>query len=461
MRSYLSPLDATFLEIEEEDRSAHMQLGWAMVFDPMPGRRKPSLERLQRQVEGRLEGFSVLRRHLSTPRVEALSLPVWLPDPDFEVGHQIRRAILPQPGGEEQLTRWLGDYYSVRLDRSRPLWEVVLLEGLEGGRWALAIKVHHCLVDGLSAANVVAALLDAEPEPEAGRTMLADLISSLGKESELGVLNRMRGVVGEGIGGGTDAAVKPHEVAEILSQSRAIAEALAGSEPDLAPRTSLNEGTGAKRWLAGVDVPLEEVKRVSAEHGGTVNDVVMTATAGGLRRLFEARGEEVERLRAVVLATLDHSTEMLVSGDASSLFVDMEVGEPDSVLRYLKMVAGSRERRRDGTVPGADTVTGLTRLTPALVQSVIARLAFTPRLFNLTVANVPAFPLPLYALGAELRRIVPAVPLFSGQSLGVAAVGYNGRVYFGLNADPDTVPDLALVGDGITETLHSLSRVAA
>jgi len=461
MRSYLSPLDATFLEIEEGDRAAHMHLGWAMVFDRLPGGSRPSLERLRAQAQDRLEDFSVLRRRLSTPRIEGFSLPVWLPDPDFDVGQQIRRANLPGPGGEAELMAWLGDYFSVRLDRSRPLWEVVLLEGLEGGRWALAWKVHHCLVDGFSTANLVAALLDAEPEPEEGVTMLANLISSFGEESELGVLNRLRGVVGEGIGGGTDAQVKPRDVTEILSQSRAIAEVLAGNELDLAPRTSLNEGTGAKRSLAAAELSLEELKRVRTEYGGTVNDVVMTATAGGLRRLFEARGEEVDQLRAVVLATLGHSTQMLASGDASSLFVDMEVGEPDPLLRYRKMVATSSERKREGTVPGADTVTGLIRVSPALVQSVIARLAFTPRLFNLTIANVPAFPFALYGLGAEMRRVIPAVPLFCGQSVGVAAVGYNGTVYFGVNADPDTVPDLELMRAGIEETLHALSHVTA
>ncbi|HEX5989101.1 MAG TPA: wax ester/triacylglycerol synthase family O-acyltransferase [Solirubrobacterales bacterium] len=461
MRSHLSPLDATFLEIEQTDPAAHMHVGWAMVFDPPPSGKRPSLEQLRRQVRSRLEGFSVLRRRLSLPRVDDMSLPVWLPDPDFDVGLLIRRATLAAPGGEAELMDWLGGYFSRRLDRALPLWEITLLEGLEGGRWALVWKVHHCLVDGLSAGNVAAALLDAQPEPEEGVTILSDMLASFGEESERGVLTRLRGVVGAGVGGGTDAEVKPHEVPTILAQSRTIAASFAADEPDLAPATSLNEGTGAKRRLAAVDVALEELKKVRAEHGGTVNDVVMTATAGGLRRLFADRHEAVDRLRAVVLTPLERSTQMLAGGNPSSLFVDMEVGEEDTLARYRKMVAASSERKSIGVIPGADTVTGVAGLSPALVQSVIARLAFTPRLFNLTVANVPAFPFPLYSLGAEMRRIVPAVPLFSGQSLGVAAVGYNGGVYFGLNADPEAVPDLDLVRSGIEQTLHDLARVTA
>ena len=458
MRSHLSPLDATFLEIEESDEAAHMQVGWAMVFEPRPGDPGPSLERLREQARSRLEEASVLRRRLSLPRVGRVSLPVWLPDPAFDIGQMIRPAVLPQPGGEAELMDWLGDHFARRLDRSLPLWEVTLLEGLEGGRWALVWKVHHCLVDGLSAANLAAALLDPRPEPEAGTTMLADLIDSFGDESELGALIRMRGVVGEAIAGGTDAAVQPHDVASILSQSREIAQMLARNEPDPPAATSLNEGTGPRRQLAGVDFPLEDLRRVKRELGGTVNDVVMTAVAGGLRQLFEHREEDVDQIRAVVLVPLGRSTELLARGDASSLFVELAVAEPDPLIRYRKMIAAADERKG---APAADAVPGIASLIPSLVQSVIARLAFTPGLFNLTIANVPAFPFRLYALGAPMSRLIPAVPLFSGQSLGLAAVGYHGHVFFGLNADPEAVPDLDLVRAGIEQTLHDLSRVTA
>ncbi|HMI80189.1 MAG TPA: wax ester/triacylglycerol synthase domain-containing protein, partial [Solirubrobacterales bacterium] len=235
MRSHLSPLDGVFLELEEADDAAHMHVGWALVFDPPPGGERPSLEKLREQVRERLGETSMLRRRLSMPRVGHLALPVWLPDPDFDVGQLIRRASLPRPGGEEELMDWLGDYFSHRLDRTRPLWETTLLEGLEGGRWALVSKLHHCLIDGISGANLVGALLDAEPEPTPEETQkkLAALVSWFGEEATRGVLMRLRGVVGEAASGGVDAGVHPQKVTEILSQSRAMAEKLVRDE--LAP----------------------------------------------------------------------------------------------------------------------------------------------------------------------------------------------------------------------------------
>lgn len=460
MRSHLSPLDATFLEIEEADPSTHMHLGWVMVFDRASGARAPSLGKLRTQVRERLERVSVLRRRLSMPKVDRLALPVWLPDPAFDVGQMVRAETLPQPGGEEELLEWLGDYFSQRLDRSRPLWETVLLDGLEGGRWALVCKVHHCLIDGFSAANIAAALLDAEPEPEVGATTLAQLLASLGEESQRGVLTSLRGVVGIDVDGGVDSTVAPYDVRAILSRSQEIAERFVREHPAPTPLTSLNGPIGQNRRLAAVDVPLEDLKRVKRELGGTVNNVVMAAIAGGLRQLFAEREEDVDHVRAVVLLSLRQATESLAfGGGVSSLSVELAISEPDPLVRYRKIVAASGELRNEPTTPAV--AAELADLTPPIVQSVIARLATTPRLYNIPTANMPASPFTVYSLGAPMRRVIPIVPICSGQSLGVSAVGYDNRVYFGLSADRDTVPDLDLVRTGIAETISDLSRVTA
>lgn len=457
MRSYLSPLDATFLEIEEVDDAAQVQIGWANVFDPVPGGR-PCLETLREQARSRLEDASVLRRRLSASRVTQLSLPIWLPDPAFDVGEMIQRAVLPDPGGEEQLTEWLGDHFSRRLDRSRPLWEVTLLEGLEGGRWALVFKVHYCLVDGFSAANLAAALVDAEPHPEEGTTTLSEIVASLGEEEERAALARLRGVVGIG---GIDAEIKPHDVAALLWRSGLIASRMARQQLGPPPPTSLNVTTGESRQLAALEVSLEALERMGREMGGTANDVAMTAIAGGLRRLFEGRGEDVERARAILPLNLRRASESLVLGEeVSSLFVEMEIAEPDPFRRYRKIAAAASESW-EGAASVANAALERTDLTQPLVQSVIARLAFMPGLFNITVANIPSFPFTLYSLGAPMRRVIPVAPLCSGQALAIAVGGYDGRVYFGLNADREAVPDLDLVRTGIEETLHDLSRVSA
>lgn len=463
MRSHLSPLDGVFLELEEADDAAHMQTGWALIADPPANGERPSVERLRDQVRERIEETSLLRRRLSMPRVGQLSLPVWLPDPDFDVGQLIRRASLPEPGGEEELLDWLSDHFSHRLDRTRPLWETTVLEGLEGGRWALVCKVHQCLVDGISGASLVAALLDAEPEPEDGVVTLAALVSWFREEAKRGALMRSRGVVGEAVSGGVDAAVHPPKVPEILSQSREMAEALAREEMAPAPHTSLNDSIGSSRRLGGVGVPLENVKRVKRELGGTVNDVVLAMIAGGLRRLFEHRGEEVDHVRALVPVSLRQASETLARGKGvCSLFVDLPVSEADPLVRYRSIVAATEEMKSDEDVaPVAGAAVELAGLAPSLVQSVVARLAFTPGLFNVTVTSLPVSPIPLYALGSQLRRVVPTIPISSGYAVGVVAVSADGIVYFGLNADRDSVPDLAVMQRGIEDSLSELQSVSA
>lgn len=464
MRSYLSPLDAAFLEIEEADEASHMQLGCAMTFDPLPGNERPSLEKLRKQARARLGERSILRRRLSMPRVSGPSLPVWLPDPAFDVGKLIRRATLPQPGGEEELTDWLGDHLSHRLDRARPLWEVTLLEGLEHDRWALVFKVHHCLIDGISGATILAALLDLEPEPEEGEAPLAEFSALLGEESERGVLMRLRGAVGETAGGGIDAAVHPTKVASINSQSRTLTETLARHDLTLAQPTSLNRRIGASRRVAAVEVPLENLSRIEQELGGTIDDVVLAAVAGGLRRLFEARGEGVDHVRAMAPNSprLQEVSESLARGSkVSSLFRDLNLAEPDPLLRYRSLAAAA-SASDDGDA--ATEPTGPLRfagLAPPLVQSVVARLAYTPRLFNLSISNLPSAPITLYSLGAPMRRSFPLTPIASGHALSVAVAGYEDRITFGLTADRDSVPDLGVLRAGIETSLVELLDLAS
>lgn len=463
MSTQLSPLDAAFLELEEANQSAHMHIGWALIFDPPPMAERPSLEGLREQVRGRLDALPRFRGRLSSPQVGRLSLPSWVPDPDLDPGELIRRAVLPEPGGEAELMEWLGDFFSHRLDRSRPLWETTLLDGLEGGRWALVTKAHHCLIDGISGAEVATILLDAEPEPGPDATTIAEALASPQEEEpDLGRVAKLRGVVGGVVHGGADAARHPRKLASALSQSWAMAETLVRDELTAPPHTSLNGEIGATRRLAAVEVPLEDVKRIKRELGGTVNDVVLAATAGGMRRLFEERGEDVDHVRAMVPVSVRAASESLALGNrVSSLFVDLLVAEPDPLLRYRKIAANSRELKEGNATAGTEAVIKLSGLAPPMIQSAVARTMFTPHLFNLTITNVPASPITLYAQGAPLRRIVPLVPIFTGHAVGVAVVSYDGTISFGLNADRDAVPDLEVMRAGIEESLTELQHLAA
>jgi diacylglycerol O-acyltransferase / wax synthase len=463
MSNQLSPLDAAFLELEEGDAAAHMHIGSALVFDPLPNGEQPSIESLRDQVRERLRPLPRFRRNLSSPRVRPFSLPSWEADPDLDVGELVRHAVLPAPGGEAELMEWLGDFFSHRLDRSRPLWETTLLEGLEGGRWALVTKVHHCLIDGMSGAGVTAALLDPEPEPAPGSATLAEALASTQAEedADLGRVAKLRGVVGGAVRGGLSAARHPRNVSGLVSQGWAIAEMLVRDELKGAPPTSLNDEIGATRRFAAVDAPLEDLKRVKRELGGTVNDVVLAATAGGLRSLFEQRGEDVDHVRAMVPVSIRAASEDLALGNrVSSLFVDLVVAEPDPLLRYRKIAAASRELKGGSAVAGPEGVVKLAGLTPPLIQSVVARLMFTPRLFNVTITNVPGPQVTLYHQTAPLRRIVPLVPIFSGHAVGIAVMSYDGTMTFGLNADHDSVADLEVMRAGIEGSLAELRHLA-
>jgi diacylglycerol O-acyltransferase / wax synthase len=454
----LTPLDASFLELEEADESAHMHIGWAMLFDPLPGGGEPSLKVLREQTLERLGPLPRFLRRLSSPRVGRFSLPTWEPDPDFDIATHMRHASLPAPGGEAELLEWLGDFYSHRLDRAHPLWETTLLDGLSEGRWALVTKVHHCLVDGISGASVTTALLDAEPDPAPDSKGLAAALAQPDEDerAERGTVSKLVGVAGAGV----DAARHPRRT---LSRSRALAEMIIREELIGAPHTSLNESIGGTRRLAAVNVSLEDLKQVKRELGGTVNDVVLAATAGGLHRFFEHRGEgaNVDHIRAMVPVSLREAGDALALGNrVSSLFVELPIAEADPLLRYRKTVEAAKELKNSDQAANTETLIGLAGAAPPLIQSVVARLAFTPRLFNLTITNVPGPPMTLYSLGAPLRRVVPLVPIFSGHAVGVAVVSYDGQVSFGLNADRATVPDLDVLRDGIEGALAELRRLA-
>jgi diacylglycerol O-acyltransferase / wax synthase len=460
MADRLTPLDAAFLELEERDDSSHMHVGWAMVFDPLPEGGTPPVERVRDLIESRLDLLPRFRRRLSSQRTGRLTWPAWEPHPGFDIATHVRHAALPEPGAEPELLEWLADFYSHRLDRAHPLWEMTLLDGLADGRWALAAKVHHCLVDGISGSSVTTAILDAEPRPAPGsKGVLAALVPEEDDpdEEDRGALSALAG----GARAGLDAALHPRR---LLTRSRAIAELLLRDELVGAPRTSINVRIGGSRRLAAIAVPLDDLKQVKNNLGGTVNDVVLAATAAGLRRLFEHRGDDLDagNLRAMVPVSLRVASEQLALGNrVSSLFVELPVAEPDPLLRYRKTVAASRELKEGDQGMGAEALVELAGAAPPLVHGVVSQLAFAPRLFNITITNVPGPPATLYALGAQLRRVVPLVPIFAGHAIGVAAVSYDGEVTFGLNADRDCVPDLDVLERGIAESIEELGRLAA
>jgi WS/DGAT/MGAT family acyltransferase len=356
---------------------------------------------------------------------------------------------------------WLGDYWSHRLDRRHPLWDAVLVEGLEHGRWALVTKTHHCMVDGVGSIDVGHVLLDPSPEQrEVSPRSSPDQAGGDGGGSALyGVPAALIGAARAG----ANLALHPTKLADMAGRARALAELLVRDEVMPAPDTSLNVPIGTTRRFDVVRVPLADLKLIKARLGGTVNDVALAATAGGLRRLLLARGEEPPRrgLRAMVPVNVRQAGDQLALGNRiTSLFVELPVADESPLIRYAHAVDAAERLKAGSQGAGAETLLSLTGHAPPIVHVLLAQTLFASRLFNVTVTNVPGPQLPLYGLGSRLVEVAGLVPLAAQHAVGVAILSYDGGVTFGLIADRDAVPDLDVLRDGIEDSLDELLRLA-
>jgi diacylglycerol O-acyltransferase len=463
----LTALDATFLELEQADDSALMHIGGALVFEPLPGGGAPAIEEMRAHLEQRLDLLPRYRQKLGEPRTGGLSWPWWEDDVRFDIDAHVRHATLPSPGDEPEFLDWISNFYSHRLDRSRPLWEMVLLDGLADGRWALITKTHHCLVDGVGSVDAGDLLLDAEPAPEVplapdrARAPVSDVGARPAWLPHAPQPVRLTADAGIAAArAGAHAVMHPREA---LERSRAVIDLIVRDELIAAPGSSLNVPIGATRRIATVHVELQELKDVRAALGGTVNDVVLAAAAGALRALLLERGEDPPRhgLRAMVPVNIrrdaDHGE---LGNQVSSLFVDLPVVEADPLRRYELVGVAVQERKAGGQALAASALTGLTELAPPVLHAGIARSLFAKRLFNVTITNVPASPRRLYSFGAPMIDVVPIVPLAAEHALGIAVVSYAGGMTFGLYADRATVPDLEVLREGIVTSLRQLAALA-
>jgi len=456
MSDPVTALDGTFLELEEKDDSAHMHIGAVMTFVPDPRRRPPSLEGLRSLLAERLGALPRYTQRLSEPHTGGLRWPNWESDPHFDIAQHVHHAALPAPGRKSQLLGWAGDYWSSRLDRHKPLWDAVLLEGLEGGRWALVTKTHHALVDGVGSVDVGHLMLDASPRP---RRRTATGHPEPQTSEHHGLLRAIPETMLHGLRSGVDAAVHPGKVKEAFERSAALAELIVREEVVAAPRTSLNVPIGTCRRFDGLRMELADLKAIKNEFGGTVNDVVLAIAAGGLRRLLLERGEQPPSrgLRAMVPVNIRGAADQLGLGNKiSSLFVELPVAEPDPMRRY-RLTMGNAETLKSGSqAQGSAALLSLTSLAPPALHSVLARSLFASRLFNVTVTNVPGPQQPLYSFGARLEDIYPLVPLAADHAVGIAAVSYAGRVFFGLHGDERAASDLEVLRDGMEQSLGEL-----
>jgi WS/DGAT/MGAT family acyltransferase len=482
---HLSALDATFLELEEADSSAHMHIGGVMIFEPHGDGGAPSIDSIRREIEARLGGLPRYRQRLSSPETGGLHWPRWVEDDQFDIARHVVAKGLPGPRDESELLEWAADYYSRRLDRSHPLWETAVLE-LAEGRWAIASKTHHCLVDGVGSVDAANTLLDSNPDanstarrvestaphsrtdpPEPSRSQLLPLRLSAGAAGA-GV-RFVRGTVGLAAAGlrlgarGVGASLHPKQAQEAMARSRALVELLVKDEMVAAPRSSINVPIGTGRRLAVISAPLPRLKEIKRALGGTVNDVVLAATAGGLRALLDSRGDTPppQGLRAMVPVNIRSAGERLALGNRiTTLFVHLPVAEATPQGRYTRQMAEAESLKSGSQGTGSSTLIDLAGHAPPVLHSFLARGLFASRLFNVTVTNVPGPQEPLYAFGSRLLSVWPIVPLAASHAVGLAVFSYDGRMYFCLNADRDAMPDLDVLASGISASLDDLHELA-
>jgi WS/DGAT/MGAT family acyltransferase len=466
MTDRLTALDATFLELEQLDEGANMHIGSVMVFDPTADGGAPSLTRLCELIGRRLACLPRYSHRLSSERTGGLAWPRWIEDARFDVRNHVRRAAVASPGGEQELLDWAGDFFSHRLDRSRPLWEMVLLEGLQDGSWALATKTHHALVDGVGSVGVAQAILDVEPDPAPWDAPARPVPVPSGA-ARRPLLPRPPEAVSEllrtgarAAAGGLHSALHPGEAFE---RSRALTEVVVRDELLAAPSTSINAPIGATRRYAVVRASLAELKAIGRAFDGSVNDVLLAACTAGLRRLLLERGETPPEagMRAMVPMNVRSEAERLDLGNrVSSLFVELPVAVPDPLVRVRSIIAETARLKASGAATGAATMIDLAGLAPPVLHAMIARSLYATRLFNVTITNVPGPRIPLYSMGTRLREVHPFVPLAADHALGVAIVSYDGQVVLGLCADRDSTPDLAVFGRGVEDGLAELRMLA-
>lgn len=458
MSDLLSALDATFLELEQENDGVLMSIGGVMVFDPPAEGKTPSLREVRERVAGRLAGLPRYRQRLSSPRVGGLGWPRWVEDQHFDIAGHVSHVALPGPGGSAELCDWAADFYSHRLDRNRPLWEMVMVEGLADGRWALAHKTHHCLVDGVGSVDVAEILLDRHPTPAASTRCLTAQPATANQTRWRAPqpITQAAGASRRGAEMALRAALHPREA---VARARALAGLIVYDELLAAPPSSINVPIGSSRRFAVVSVPMAELRAIRGALGGSVNDVVLAACTNGLRKLLLERSEQppVRGLRAMVPMNTRQASERAALGNrVSSLFVELPVAAPTAHSRYRQIRAATARLKRSGAATGASTMLDLAALAPPVLHAVLARSLYVTRLFNLTITNVPGPQQPLYALGSRLREVQPVVPLAAEHAVGVAAFSYAGTMTFGVIADAASTPDIAVLACGIEEGVEQL-----
>jgi WS/DGAT/MGAT family acyltransferase len=454
----LSSLDASFLYLERP--AMHMHVAAVSVLEPRADG-PLTYGDVQRVVEARLHLAPRLRQRVL--RVPAdIARPLWVDDDHFDLDFHLRRSAIPTPGGRLQLERAVGRVLSRPLDVSKPLWELYVFEGLADGRTAVLLKLHHALADGISGMLIASALFDLEPDAPLGPAPKRPWVAETPPSSPDLVRDAMEDMVLHPLQALTTAVRAPANAWEFISETVAGATQMLGMGGR--PPGPFDAIIGPARRFATAEAPFERVHGIREVLGGTINDAVLAAVAGGLHLLLEHRGETSKgrTLRVMVPVSVRSRAEQGDVGNrVAPAFVDVPVGPMKPSTRLRRVRAATEQLKASGMAVSADSIIGLGAYAPPALHAMAARLISRGRWFNLVVSNVPAPQVPLYLAGARLVASFPAMPLAENCGLSVACTSLAGTMAFGLTADWDAVRDLDVLAEGITASIDDLATAAA
>ena len=449
----LTALDASFLEAETA--SAHMHVGWAALFDPPEGGLRPSFDDLLAHIAGRMARAPRYRQRLAEVPLGAAD-PVWVDDTEFRIERHVRRSQ------RDDISGLIDDVMSRRLRRDRPLWELWIADELADGRLGIVGKAHHCMVDGLAAVELATLLLDPEPEPAAPPR------DAWRPDPPPGPLGLFAGGIVARAQGAMSMATAPLQLArkpgEITRAPELAAKAGRALVDSVRPGAGVSRFTGRGsplRHLATASRPLDDLKAIARATGTSVNDVLLAATAGGVRQFELERGEEPRPLKTMVPVSVRASDGGADLGNRIAfMFIDIPCDEPGPRRRLERVAAEMGTRKDNGHPEGADLLLRLLGYTPRTVQHFLNRLVSSPRTFDIVVSNIPGPRPPMWMLGCELREAYPVVPMADSHSVSIGLTTVRDDVFLGVYADREALPDgdrLAELIDGAFEQLRELA----
>jgi diacylglycerol O-acyltransferase len=446
----LSALDASFLDVETA--SAHMHVGWAAAFDPPDERPAPSFEQFRDHIARRLHRAPRYRQRLESVPL-GVARPVWVDDDRFDITRHVR------PAAPASLDELAGSVLSTPLSREQPLWELWIADRLDDGRIGVVCKAHHCMVDGIAAVELATVLLDMEPErppdppddwmpaeaPGQARRLVDGLVDTA--RSQLALAGSAAGLLSS-----------PRKLA---SGARRAVGALTNSLTPASPLDVLNRPISPYRALATLSRSMDELRAIKSGYGCTINDVVLAASTGGVRRHLERHGERPARIKAMVPVNVRGDD---ADGDfgnrISFIFVELPCSEPGAQERLRAVTRATERAKTTGEPAGATTVLDLAAAAPSVLQRAMSRLVASPRTFNVVVSNIPGPQLPMWMLGCRLREAYPIVPLADRHALSVGFTSVDGGAFFGIYADRDAGPDAELLARDIGDELDELRELA-